>query len=58
MEMLLVGATISDHLVFTMAFVEDADNPEKPQTRLGIEIRNEALKLLGFPESESQEPFL
>jgi len=58
MEMLLVGATISDYLVFTMAFVEEADNPEKPQTRLGIEIRNEALKLLGFPESVSQEPFL
>ncbi|WP_372932263.1 hypothetical protein [Mariniphaga sediminis] len=57
-NMLLVGATISNHLVFTMAFAEEVDNREQPLTKQFINIRNRALELLGFPETMSPDPFL
>jgi hypothetical protein len=55
--MLLVGATISNHLVFTLAFLEEANNPALPETKRRIQVRNRALELLGFPEAVSPDPF-
>jgi hypothetical protein len=55
-DILLLGITIGERMVYTMGFLEEEGNPHKPRSRRFITIRNRALDLLGFPEKKSDKP--
>ncbi|MBN2438631.1 MAG: hypothetical protein JXL20_08525 [Deltaproteobacteria bacterium] len=54
-KLLLLGITLAGRVVYTMGYLEEAGNPQKPQTTRFVHIRNRALELLGFPEKISDK---